>query len=125
MTDLASQADIVLPSTPALESDGTIIDWLGRIRKVNRACEPAGDAKQNGDIFAAVAGALGAPLKPVKDTDIRKAAKVKAKVAFSAFRKDADHDVDADAFMQDTNKTTVNDSRLLWLKEVETCAVTA
>ncbi|MDP2157846.1 MAG: molybdopterin-dependent oxidoreductase, partial [Nitrospirota bacterium] len=125
MTELAAQADIVLPSTPALESEGSIIDWLGRIKKVNRACEPAGDAKQNGDIFSAVAGALGAPLKPVKDTDIKKAAKAKEKVAFSAFKKDAGHDVDADTFMQETNKTTVNDSRLLWLKELETCAVTA
>ncbi len=125
MTELAAQADIVLPSTPALESEGTIIDWLGRIKKVNRACEPAGDSKQNGDIFAAVAGALGVPLKPVKDTDIKKAAKATEKVVFSAFRKDAGHDVDADTFMQETNKTTINGSRLLWLKELETCAVTA
>jgi len=125
MTELAAQADIVLPSTPALESAGTIIDWLGRIKQVNRTCEPAGDAKQNGDIFAAVAGALGSPLKPVKDTDVRKAAKVKVKLAFSAFKKDAGYDIDADRFMQETNKTAVNGSRLLWLKELETCAVTA
>jgi NADH dehydrogenase/NADH:ubiquinone oxidoreductase subunit G len=125
MTELAGQADVVLPATPALESEGTIIDWLGRIKKVSRACEPAGDAKQNGDIFTAVAEALGASLKPVKDTDVKKAAKAKAKVAFSTFKKDAGYDVDAVTFMQDTNKTTVNGSRLLWLKELETCAVTA
>jgi len=125
MTELATQADVVLPSTPALESEGTMIDWLGRVKKVNRACEPAGDAKPNSNIFMAVAEAVGASLKPVKDADVKKAAKTKAKVAFSAFKRDAAHDVDAEKFMNETNKMTVNGSRLLWLKELECAAVTA
>ena len=125
MTELAAQADVVLPSAPVLESEGTIIDWLGRIKKVNRACEPAGDARQNGDIFMAVAEAMGTSLKPVKDADVKKAVKAKAKVAFSAFKKDTGHDVDAVKFMEETNKTTVNGSRLLWLKELDACSVTA
>jgi NADH dehydrogenase/NADH:ubiquinone oxidoreductase subunit G len=125
MTELAAQADVVFPATPALESEGTIIDWLGRIKKVNRASEPAGDAKQNGDIFMAVAEAMGSPLKPVKDADVKKAVKAKTKVAFSAFKKDAGHDIDPEIFMQETNKTMVNSSRLLWLKELDACSVTA
>lgn len=125
LTELAAQADVVLPATPSFESEGTIIDWLGRMKKVNRACEPAGEAKQNGDIFVAVAEAMGSALKPVKEAEVKKAAKVKAKAVFSAFKKDAGYDVDAEAFMQETNKTMVNSSRLLWLKELETCAVTA
>jgi len=125
MTELAAQADVVFPATPALESEGTIIDWLGRIKKVNRASEPAGDAKQNGDIFMAVAEAMGSPLKPVKDADVKKAVKAKTKVAFSAFKKDAGHDIDPEIFMQETNRTMVNSSRLLWLKELDACSVTA
>ncbi len=125
MTDLASQADIVLPSTPTLESEGSIIDWLGRVKKVNKACEPAGQAKQNGVIFTEVAEALGASLKPVKDTDVKKAAKAKAKITFSAFAREGGPDIDADEFMQETNRTIVNSSRLLWLKEMENSAVTA
>ena len=125
MTELATQADVVLPSTPALESEGTIIDWLGRIKKVSRACDPAGDAKQSGDIFIGVAEALGISLKPVKDAEVRKAAKAKTKAAFSPFKKETGHDVDAETFMDETNKTIVNGSRLLWLKEIETAAVTA
>ena len=61
-------ADVVLPATSALESEGSIIDYLGRIKKVTRVCEPSGDARQNGDIFIAVAEAMGAVLKPVKDS---------------------------------------------------------
>jgi len=125
LTELASQADVVLPATPVLESEGTIIDWLGRTKQVNRACVSAGSAKQNSEIFMSVAEAMGSPLKPVKDADVKKAAKVKAKVAFSAFKKDAGHDVDAEQLIQDTNKMTVNGSRLLWLKELDACSVTA
>jgi NADH dehydrogenase/NADH:ubiquinone oxidoreductase subunit G len=125
MTDLAAQADIVLPSAAALESEGTIIDWLGRIKKVNRVCVPAGDAKQNGDIFMAVAGAMGASLKPAKEADIKKAVKTKSKTSFASFTKEEGLDADPAAFMQEINKATVNGSRLLWLKELESCQVTA
>jgi NADH dehydrogenase/NADH:ubiquinone oxidoreductase subunit G len=125
MTELATQADVILPSTPALESEGSMIDWLGRVKQVSMACVPSGDAKQHGAVFMAIAEAMGTPLKPVKDADVRKAAKTKAKVVFSPFKKDAGHDVDAEKFMNDTNKMTVNGSRLLWLKELECAAVTA
>jgi hypothetical protein len=61
----------------------------------------------------------------VKEADVKKAMKTKTKDAFSAFKKDAGLDVDTVTFMQDANRTTVNGSRLLWLKELESCAVTA
>jgi NADH dehydrogenase/NADH:ubiquinone oxidoreductase subunit G len=119
MTDLATQADLILPSAPALESDGTIIDYLGRIKQVNKACVPAGEAKQNPEIFLAVAAAMGTPLKMVKDTDIKKAAKAKGKVAFSPFKIDKGLDIDVEQFIDEMRKSTVNGSRLLWLQEVE------
>ena len=119
MTDLATQADLILPSAPALESDGTIIDYLGRVKQVNKACEPAGESKQNTEIFMAVAAAMGTPLKMVKDTDIKKAAKAKVKVAFSPFKKDKGLDIDVEQFIDEMRKSTINGSRLLWLKEVE------
>ncbi len=125
MTELATQADVILPSAPALESEGTIIDFLGRTKKVKRACEPAGEAKQNGVIFTEMADAMGTALKAVKEAEVKKAAKAKTKIVFSPFKKDAGHDVDLEQFMEETNKTTVNGSRLLWLKELDACTVTA
>jgi hypothetical protein len=89
------------------------------------ACTPAGDAKQHGSVFMAVAEAMGASLKPVKDADVKNAAKAKVKVVFSPFKKDAVHDTDAEKFMNETNKMTVSGSRLLWLKELECTAITA
>ena len=119
MTDLAAKADLILPSAPALEADGTIIDYLGRVKQVNKACGPAGEAKQNTEIFIAVATAMGSPLKMVKDTDIKKAAKSKVKVAFSPFKREKGLDIDVEQFINDMRKSTVNGSRLLWLQEVE------
>jgi NADH dehydrogenase/NADH:ubiquinone oxidoreductase subunit G len=125
MTELATQADVILPSTPALESEGSMIDWLGRVKQVSMACVPSGDAKQHGSVFMAIAEAMDASLKPVKDADVKKAVKTKAKVVFSPFKKDDEHNVDAEKLMNDTNRMTVNGSRLLWLKELECAAVTA
>jgi NADH dehydrogenase/NADH:ubiquinone oxidoreductase subunit G len=119
MTELASQADMVLPAAAALESEGTIIDYLGRLKEVRRAVDPAGEARTNSDIFVAVAGAMKASLKVPKESEIKKALRAKAKAAFSPFKKDKDLDVEAEKFMEDTNMSIFSGSRLLWLKEAE------
>jgi NADH dehydrogenase/NADH:ubiquinone oxidoreductase subunit G len=119
MTELGSEADVVLPAAAALESDGTIVDYLGRLKEVRKAVDPAGEAKTNSDILVAVAGAMGTSLKVPKESEIKKALKGKAKAAFSPFKKDKDLDVEAEKFMEDTNMSIVNGSRLLWLKETE------
>ena len=119
LTDLAMQADLVLPSAPALESDGSVIDYLGRAKQVNRTCPSAGESKQNTEIIVAIAAAMGTPLKMVKDTDIKKAVKTKVKVAFSPFQKDKGLDIDVEQFIEGMRKSTINGSRLLWLKETE------
>ncbi len=119
MTDLATQADLVLPSAAALESEGTIIDYLGRLKQVNKACEPAGESKQHSDIFMDLAAAMGTPLKKGKDTDIKKALKGKSKASFVPFKKDKGLDIDVERFIDDMRASTINGSRLLWLKEFE------
>ena len=119
MTDLAKQADLILPSAAALESDGTIIDYLGRLKQVKKTCGPVGESRQNSDTFMAVAAAMGTPLKMVKDTDIKKAAKTKVKVAFSPFKRDKGLDIDVEQFIDGMRISTINGSRLLWLKELE------
>jgi predicted molibdopterin-dependent oxidoreductase YjgC len=119
ITDLASQADLILPSAAALESEGTIIDYLGRIKQVNMACEPAGESKQNADIFVAVSETMGTPLKKIKDTDVRKAVKTRLKASLSPFKRGKGLDTETKEFVDAIRKSTVNGSRLLWLKELE------
>jgi len=122
MTELAKQADVVLPSAAGLESDGTIVDYLGRLKEVKKAVEATGESKSNADIYIAVAGAMGASLKMPKDTEIKKALKGKVKTTFSAFGRDKELEVEAEKFIGDINASVINGSRLLWLKEVETAA---
>jgi NADH dehydrogenase/NADH:ubiquinone oxidoreductase subunit G len=62
MTELAGRADVVLPAATVFESQGSITDALGHLKQVRRACAPNGEARQDGDIFASLAEALGAPL---------------------------------------------------------------
>ncbi len=119
MTDLAKEADIVLPSASPLESDGTVVDYLGRLKEVKRAAMPVGESRTNAEIFIALAKAMGETLKMPKETEIKKALKGKAKVSFSPFKKDKDLDVDVEKFTEDINASTINGSRLLWLKETE------
>lgn len=124
MTELALQADLVLPSAHALEADGTLVDYLGRLRDVHKAGEVCGDVRTDAAIIAGLAEAMGTPLKMPKDTDIKKALKVKAKVTFSPFKRDAGLDETAAGLLEAAQKATVQGSRLLWLKE-SCSAVTA
>ncbi len=119
LTDLAAQADVVLPSTPALESEGTIIDYLGRLKEVRKAVDSVGESHAHADIFIGLAGAMGVSLKKAKDTDVKKALKTKVKVAFSPFKREKDLDIDGEKFTEDINRSVINGSRLLWLKETE------
>ena len=119
MTDLAMHADVILPSAHALESNGTIIDYLGRLKEVKKAIEPAGESRESSDIFIAVAEKMGASLKKVKDTEVKKALKAKVKTSFSPFKRDKGLDIEEEKFLDEINKSTVKGSRLLWLKELE------
>lgn len=119
MTDLATEADVVLPSARPLESEGTIIDYLGRLRAVKKTVEAPGESRQHAEIFMNVGKGVGKEIKMVKETEIKKAAKATEKPVFSDFKKAKGLDIDAEQFMEDINKTTINSSRLLWLKELE------
>jgi NADH dehydrogenase/NADH:ubiquinone oxidoreductase subunit G len=123
MTDLAMQADLVLPAAHSLEAEGTIVDYLGRIREMKKMIEPAGESRTNAVIILGLAEAMGISLKMPKDTDIKKALKVKTKVVFSPFKRDAGVDETAGKLLEATQKATVQGSRLLWLKE--SCNVVA
>ncbi|MEW6715823.1 MAG: molybdopterin-dependent oxidoreductase [Nitrospirota bacterium] len=119
MTELAKQADIVLPSAAFLEASGTMIDYMGRMKCLCKAIEPAGSAKPHREIFMAVSEAAGKAIKEPKDTDIKKALKAKPKVALKPFKKKEGFDVNPEEMIESINSSVINGSRLLWLKETE------
>jgi NADH dehydrogenase/NADH:ubiquinone oxidoreductase subunit G len=119
LTGLAKQADIVLPSAAYLEADGTIVDYLGRLRHVCKAVEPAGDAKSHREIFVNIAKAMGADIKEAKESETKKFAKVKLKTTVASFARKEGFDVNVDEMIESINASVINGSRLLWLKETE------
>jgi NADH dehydrogenase/NADH:ubiquinone oxidoreductase subunit G len=119
MTELAKQADIVLPAADPLESEGSVIDYLGRFKEVRQAVAPVGDVLQHRDIIAGIAKEKGLSVKPSKVSDTKKLSKAKVKLAIGEFKKKEGMDADLEEYMRSVNKPVITGSRLLWLKEIE------
>ena len=62
MTDLARAADFVLPGASSVEKDASYTNDQGRLQASAQAILPPGDAKDDWEIVAALASALGVPL---------------------------------------------------------------
>ncbi len=122
MTGLAKEADLILPSATYLESSGTIVNYLGKVKKVHKAVAPAGDSRQHKDIFADLAEAIGTTLKVTK-SDVKKAIKTKAKAKVTPFEKQSGLDIDPSEFTKSINKSVITGSRLAWLEECLKAAV--
>ena len=119
LTELAKQADVVLPSATFLESAGTIIDYMGRIKHLPKAIEPQGEAKSHTDIFIALAKAMGSVIKRPTGAEVTRAAKVKTKLTFSPFDREQGLEAAPEELIESVNVSVINGSRLLWLKETE------
>ncbi|HBG93560.1 MAG: hypothetical protein A2X54_04975 [Nitrospirae bacterium GWF2_44_13] len=119
LTELAKQADVVLPSAAFLEASGTMVDYMGRLKCLCKAIEPAGQAMSHREILMAVAKAAGMDIKEPKDADIKKALKAKPKVSLKPFKKKEGLDVNPQEMIESINASVINGSRLLWLKESE------
>jgi predicted molibdopterin-dependent oxidoreductase YjgC len=119
LTSLAKQANIVLPSTTFLESSGTIVDYMGWTKCLQKVIGPQGEAKGHSDIFVGLSKSMGAALKRPSEAEIKKASKAITKNAFSPFVKKDDYDVAPAEFIESINSSVINGSRLLWLKETE------
>jgi NADH dehydrogenase/NADH:ubiquinone oxidoreductase subunit G len=124
LTELAKQADVVLPTATFLESAGTMVDYLGRLKYLPKVIEPQGQAKSHRDIFIQLAKKMGATIKRPTEAEVKKAVKVKAKQPLRPFVKKEGLDISPDEFIESVNASVINSSRLLWLKEAEQ-AVTA
>ena len=125
LTELARQADIVLPSTTFYESDGTMVDYLGRFKQVKKVIEPLGASKNHRDIFIALSKILKSPLKKPAEAEMQKAMKVKAKVTFSPFVRKEGFDLSPKEFLEDINASVINSRRLSWLLELKVSKATA
>jgi len=102
------------------ESEGSIVDYLGRSKKVKKVIESLGDAKTHREIFIELAKVLGSKLKEPTMTEVRKAIKrKKAKPSLAPFKKQEGYDVDPQELVESLNTSVLNSPRLLWLRETE------
>jgi predicted molibdopterin-dependent oxidoreductase YjgC len=121
LTDFAKEADVVLPAASYLESKGTITNYLGKNKTVNRIIEPAGDSKQHKDIIIELSNVMGSP---IKDSASKiKSAKEISKPSFSPFEKNKDLDINTKVLTDSLNASVVKNSKLIWLTEAKEAAV--
>jgi NADH dehydrogenase/NADH:ubiquinone oxidoreductase subunit G len=122
MDSLAAEADVVLPSAMALETDGTIVDYLGRLREVKKAAEPVGEIKAHEEIIGELGKAMGLKLDAIKKSEVEKAAKGKYKFSAKPFKKRSELDAEPAGIIAAVNRSIMGASRLLWLTERKTAA---
>ena len=118
LTDLAKQADIVLPSTTFFESAGTMIDYLGRFKQLCQVVEPYGMSKNHRDIFISLSKIMGTSVKKPTEAEVKKAVKLKAKLTFSPFARKKGFDLSEQEFIEAINASLLQGRRLSWLKEM-------
>jgi NADH-quinone oxidoreductase subunit G len=73
LTELAQAADIVLPGAAWVEKESTYTNDQGRVQAAARVFDPPGDARDDRDVFLAVAKATGQALPFTSVTDVRRA----------------------------------------------------
>ncbi|MBI4824345.1 MAG: molybdopterin-dependent oxidoreductase [Nitrospirae bacterium] len=118
LTELAKQADVVLPSAVFLESPGTIMDYMGELKYLPMVVEPEGEAKSHREIFIGISKLMAKPIKLPTEAEVKKALKIKIKPSFIAFQKTEGLDISPEDFIESINASVINGSRLLWLKGV-------
>ncbi len=116
LTELAKQADVVLPSATFLEAAGTMIDYMGRFKYLPKAVEPQGDAMAHRDIFVKLAKAMGIAVKKPTEAEVQKLAKEYAKLSVKPFEKKEVHMTPGE-IMESVNASVFNGSRLITLRE--------
>lgn len=118
MTDIAKDADVILPAAAPVESAGTIISYLGMAKDLTSAVAPAGDSKQHKTIFIELSKVMDSPIKE-SAAEMKKAFEVSEKASLSAFEKKQGLDANAAELVDSLNSSVFNHSRLLWLKEAQ------
>lgn len=122
LNGLAENADIVLPAATYLESKGTITNYFGRIKTLNRVIGPAGDSKQHKDILIDLSKVIGKPIKE-SAAEMKGAFEVSAKPRFHPFEKNREIDVNPAKIIESANMCVIKHSKLLWLKEAQKAGV--
>ena len=115
MNGLAKEADIVLPAATALESEGTMTNYLGKLKTANKCSDTVGESKQHKDIVIEISKAMGSSLHDVEIKDAHEVSEAK----FNPFEKKTGLDASPADLIQAVNECALTYSKLAWLKEAK------
>ena len=120
LSELAKEADLVFPAATSFETDGSVVDYMGRLKTLDRAIEPFGEAKAHREILRGIAKKMNVDLKTAKTADVKKEKKSVSTWARPVpFSRREDIAFNPEELVEAVNTAMINGSRLLWLKEVE------
>ena len=119
ITELAKQADVILPAATYLEAPGTIVDYKGRLRHIPRLIDPMGKSKMHRDVLQDVAKAMGKKLDKVTEKMTKDKFKLSPKASIMPFERKSELNVSPEMILESVSSALLNSSRLLWLKESE------
>jgi NADH dehydrogenase/NADH:ubiquinone oxidoreductase subunit G len=120
MTELAKEADLVIPVNTFFEASGTVVDYMGRLKTVRAAIEPFAESKSTIDIIKALSKKMGLKVKPASSADVKKQLKAfKVELTPTEFKERDDLSYNPSDFIPQSLSTMIQSSRLLWLREVQ------
>ena len=112
-TPLAMEADLVMPVTTSFETQGTIVDYLGRLRTLKKTIKPRQGTKMLRQVLEGTAKAMSLDTKAATVSEVKNVlASVKEKMAPFAFAKRNDLQFDPKALIPAVNRTLIESSRL-------------
>lgn len=119
LTDLALEADLVLPTTTFFESSGSIIDWMGRIKHLHSVINPQGQAKNHREIFLSVAKEMSISLNLPTSQDLKKLLNGRTKINTNNFKKNYNFDINSPQLIELLNSSVISNSKLRWLAQIK------
>jgi NADH dehydrogenase/NADH:ubiquinone oxidoreductase subunit G len=111
MTDLAAEADIVLPSATYLEKDGSIVDYMGRLRQLKKVVEPVEKGKAHVNIVIELAKKMGVDVSMPSESEIRKRAEATVAPTVKPFAKKEGFEVDPTVMVDKSDISVIKFSR--------------
>ena len=112
-TALAMEADLVLPVTTSPETQGTIVDYLGRLRTLKKTMQPFGRSKMLRQILEGTAKAMSIHMKAATATEVKKVlASAKTERKPAPFSKRTGLHFDPAGLIPAVNKPMIENSRL-------------
>jgi predicted molibdopterin-dependent oxidoreductase YjgC len=70
LSETAAMADVVMPAAAFTEKEGTFTNFEGRVQRLHKVTEPAGQSRSDSEIIQKLAEAMAAPISYASQQDV-------------------------------------------------------